>query len=514
MEKILQMVGVVLLVTSAFMFRLEASSQLIRRPIRDRHQTNQHLENGNRAMDAGDYQTAEAEWRKILEYDPNNANAYYNLGNLRFTQGEYEEAEQFFQHSIRLGWDDFWGRDDHSQKALAYDNLGVAQRRLDKLDEAVKSHETAIQHDPSYAPAYNNLGLVLEEQNQIDQAMEKYRMSVLIDPYYAIGHYNVGITLREQEEFEEATYYCDRVLELPETYAFEGRATEWTSVHAASHNCLGLIYRDQRQYDAAISEFEKSISLAPNWSTPKENLEETRRLLAALQAPEIPNDIDWLPQNESLLPILRSVVRVIAQIPEGASRGTGWIIKRQDRKAWIVTTHHVLTGDRGRSYNESVEIDFFSEPPPDQVHLRLPARVIQTDPSRDLALIEVSDLPGDIESLEISTELPSRQADVWIIGHPINGIPWTVEAGKISNRDQEQLQISQATMAAGNSGGPVLDQETNKVVGIVVDVQFCERAQDCTSGFGFAIPVASVLNQLRSWDMIRPRSVISFPSSS
>lgn len=97
------------------------------------------------------------------------------------------------------------------------------------------------------------------------------------------------------------------------------------------------------------------------------------------------------------------------------------------------------------------------------------ARVVATDPARDLALIQVDEpLSG---GLRVGTA-PEVGAPVTVIGHPHAALPpagfltgtlqWTVSTGHVTAVGEHALQLD-ATYAPGNSGGPVIDAEDQVV---------------------------------------------------
>ena len=107
----------------------------------------------------------------------------------------------------------------------------------------------------------------------------------------------------------------------------------------------------------------------------------------------------------------------------------------------------------------------------------------------DIAVLEVTDpLPDDIKPLPTSSNPIQRQMSVRAIGHPVRGIPWSIEPGTISSYNSQQLQISGTAIQAGNSGGPVINSE-NQLLGIVVEVD---------GGLGFAYPMSVIMEKLRA----------------
>jgi superkiller protein 3 len=88
----------------------------------------EYLEQGIRLFQSGDFQGAEAAFRKAIQLNPNDAEAHNILGIVLFVQqGKLEEAITEFRQTIRIDPND----------ANAHKNLGAALYRQDKLEEAI-----------------------------------------------------------------------------------------------------------------------------------------------------------------------------------------------------------------------------------------------------------------------------------------------------------------------------------------------------------------------------------------
>lgn len=122
------------------------------------------------AEDAGDFETAEHQFRLAIELEPNMAAALTNLGNLVHRQGELEEA-----------------------------------RRL---------YERALEHDPSQPEARYNLANLLEDLGETDLAIAELRKVCAAAPEFADAHYNLGIMLAQVGGTAQAKQYLERYLEL------------------------------------------------------------------------------------------------------------------------------------------------------------------------------------------------------------------------------------------------------------------------------------------------------------
>jgi len=204
----------------------------------------------------------------------------------------------------------------------------------------------------------------------------------------------------------------------------------------------------------------------------------------------------------------------VAEIPTGSNIGAGWVLKREGNTAWIITNRHVVSDGKGSEKpSKKIELEFYSEPPPGQFPPRYPAKILQItapgDPL-DLALLEVTGIPDDIQPLPVHIGKVGRTTTVRVIGHPSNGGDWSAVPGEVSNvlPQEQKLQIV-ATLAEGNSGGPVINDQ-KQVVGLMVQItdinQIPLTASNtrqlppaATGGFGFAYRIDTVMEKLHSW---------------
>jgi superkiller protein 3 len=188
--------------------------------------------------------------------------------------------------------------------------------------------------------------------------------------------------------------------------------------------------------------------------------------------------------------------------------GTGWVIHQEGDITLIVTNRHVVSDDSQRP-SDSIEIELYSLNDPEH-RLRFPAQIrdiTAPDDPLDLAVLEVRNLPDDIEPLPLASSPVSMDADIRIIGHPLTGTPWTLQRGYIANitaaQDQQNLLIGGTNLAVGNSGSPVIYND--EVVGLVVRISNEQAAAspetqgDTIGGFGFAYPLDVLAQHLQDW---------------
>jgi len=180
-------------------------------------------------------------------------------------------------------------------------------------------------------------------------------------------------------------------------------------------------------------------------------------------------------------------------VPGQAQRGlgSGFVI---DKEGHIVTNFHVVDGAA------EIEVSFSNQDTVD-------AKVVGTDPSTDLALLEVAVDAKALTPLSLADSDAVEVGDpVVAIGNPF-GLERTVTAGIVSALQREvrapnnftidHVIQTDAPINSGNSGGPLIDAECR---GIGVNSQIeTANGSGGNVGIGFAVPsntVKSVVAQL------------------
>ncbi|MGL4174339.1 MAG: MarP family serine protease [Actinomycetota bacterium] len=170
-----------------------------------------------------------------------------------------------------------------------------------------------------------------------------------------------------------------------------------------------------------------------------------------------------------------------------AQEGTGWVWQ----PGLVVTNAHVVAGVR----EPEVQIG--------GVGRRYQGTVVVFDPVRDLAVIEVPQLPA--QSLPLGSELTRGESAV-VAGFPLNG-PYKVGAARVRDvvtaRGEDiygrqpstrEVYSLYAEVQPGNSGGPVLDSR-GRVVGVV----FAKSLDDDQTGYALTLDESRpVLSEART----------------
>src|SRR5690348_7197053 len=99
---------------------------------------------------AGRLQQAEQLYRQILQTVPDQPETMHMLGVLAYSVGRADAAVELIGRaaSLKPGISGVWN------------NLGEAQRALDRPSDAEASYRRAISHEPNAPEPHNNLGIV------------------------------------------------------------------------------------------------------------------------------------------------------------------------------------------------------------------------------------------------------------------------------------------------------------------------------------------------------------------
>jgi tetratricopeptide (TPR) repeat protein len=110
---------------------------------------------------------ARSEFQRSIALAPNQAESYYQIGQMALDHGDYPEAQQ------------------ECRKALEYDSkhggalaaMGIAAFRLKHYGEAVQSLQAAIAVAPGYQPAHYYYGLALARTGQKEASERELKVA-------------------------------------------------------------------------------------------------------------------------------------------------------------------------------------------------------------------------------------------------------------------------------------------------------------------------------------------------
>ncbi|NJN54143.1 MAG: PDZ domain-containing protein [Anaerolineae bacterium] len=239
--------------------------------------------------------------------------------------------------------------------------------------------------------------------------------------------------------------------------------------------------------DARQVEADTAVSFL---SSPKQNVESypsyTSTSPADVQGMLVPDDV--LAQEQAFINLYESINPAVVHINVGNGQGSGFVY---DLAGHIVTNNHVVDGA------QILQVRFANG-------RAIPASIVGTDPTSDLAVIRVDPAGLSLTAVEMADSDTLKVGQIVVaIGSPF-GLESSMTTGIISALNRSfpvgTFQVpdiiqTDAAINPGNSGGPLLDLH-GRVIGVNSRIESPVRG---SSGIGYAVPsniVRAVIPQL------------------
>ncbi|HEY2253852.1 MAG TPA: sulfatase-like hydrolase/transferase, partial [Planctomycetaceae bacterium] len=140
----------------------------------------------------------------VLEQDPDDSEAHYQLGTVCWEQKQFAEAVEEFRRALAIN--------PNAEGSLFA--LAQALVQLGQVDEAEQSYRQALEQDPIHVEAHVALGNLLVGQKRPAEAEQHYREALEYTPGLAEAHDNLAILLVGQQRLVEAGEHFKRAVQL------------------------------------------------------------------------------------------------------------------------------------------------------------------------------------------------------------------------------------------------------------------------------------------------------------
>jgi tetratricopeptide (TPR) repeat protein len=191
----------------------------------------------------GDFASADKWLTRALEWNPQDADSWYNLGRAKYNLNRFDEGIRAFEQALKL--------DPGNVKAE--DNLGLCYEGLGNLDEAIAAYRKALDWQQansaqSFVGPNLDLGSLLLDQNKPEEAIPYLVRAAEIAPREAHVHEKLGRAYSELNNLPLAQQELEKAVQLsPE--------------NPRLHFMLGQIYRKEGFVDKAKAEMDRSAAL-------------------------------------------------------------------------------------------------------------------------------------------------------------------------------------------------------------------------------------------------------------
>ncbi|MDH4234168.1 MAG: tetratricopeptide repeat protein, partial [Gallionella sp.] len=184
-----------------------------------------------------------AQYRKILELEPNYAPALVNMASILNAQHKRRDAERALRQAIQFD----------PEYARAHSALGLLLLADNRWQEARAEFDWLLQRDPARADAYFNLGRVAYGEKNYDKAITEYQRALKTAAgSYPEAQLNLGLTYSAKNEYATALVAYEAALKSRRQYP------------EAWYN-KGIVYLRQKKGERAEEAFKMAVRQRPGY---------------------------------------------------------------------------------------------------------------------------------------------------------------------------------------------------------------------------------------------------------
>ena len=110
------------------------------------------------------------------------------VGIKKMNSGDYEEARKMFESVVVR----------EPRNSEAYNNYGLALKKLGKSEEAFEQYRKALAIDPNFAECINNLGVLYMVNRNFVEAENQFQKAISIKPDYSDPYLHLGMVLESR----------------------------------------------------------------------------------------------------------------------------------------------------------------------------------------------------------------------------------------------------------------------------------------------------------------------------
>jgi len=225
------------------------------------------IESREMAKDQASSERVIAMLEKVIAQDPKVIDAWFNLGNVHYKLGRFDQAITYFSKALAL-------KPDYD---LAVVNMANAYRRIGKDDAALAGYERYLSIDPKNAHVRYQLGEIYMDRGDITRAEQNFRQALDVDKRVAAARNALGAIAFARGDLDAAERETRAALQLK------------AAVRLAHYN-LALIAeargdaaRAEQEYKKELELHEKSYKAAFNLSRLYERQRNTTAQIAMLR---------------------------------------------------------------------------------------------------------------------------------------------------------------------------------------------------------------------------------------
>jgi tetratricopeptide (TPR) repeat protein len=236
-------------------------------------QESQFFKQGLDAQDNAEWKQAIGFFEKAVESDGKNANYLYHLAYcLQEVAPDAGDDEVKYHKRAMENYKKVLTLEPNNHEA--WYNLGYVQEELEEFDEAIKSFNQAIKIEPTDKDAHINLGNCYMSRNEFEESVKTYHAAIALDPNCVMSHYNLASAHHSAASTTSVPSKAKNHYKLARGEFYE--AIRLNPNYADAYFNLGICYQDENDVEKARKMYSEAIKLQPDMREATDALEALR----------------------------------------------------------------------------------------------------------------------------------------------------------------------------------------------------------------------------------------------
>jgi predicted O-linked N-acetylglucosamine transferase (SPINDLY family) len=198
------------------------------------------LSSGKEAIRQSKPESAVSCFENILELDPQNEDALFQLGLMAYKRKEFYLAAGYLQIAQFIN--------PHNVTLLS--SLGSAYKELKQFLLAKETYIKALAVKSDFAPLHYNFGNLLNDMNEFEGAAHSYALATQLDPNLIQAHVNLGNMLTRLKKFDAALKSYDQALRMNPQFGL-------------AYANRGKLFKEMNNFEAAMKDYDLALNLSP-----------------------------------------------------------------------------------------------------------------------------------------------------------------------------------------------------------------------------------------------------------
>ncbi len=333
-----------------------------------------HFLEARYVIDSMDFDKAKAIFQRLLEKNPESAQALYGLAEVFYWENKFEESEKFIQECLSLD-------PEFPAAFLLQSRIHRLRQENEQWNELGRK---AVALSPFDDNARANLAnILLRGERKLQEGYEQTKAALKINPYSLIGHSYLGngwtpvdYTEQKIEGDEEFIKQIKSLLKKGDGHLLKRKFAKADAAFSKVLKLMpsnlkamfgkGTLNYHQKEYDKALNWFFKVLDIHPDYGLAhygvsrsllrkkdkiNVKLAEIEKAFAAKDAPEPPFMRDVFINYDQLDPDLRKILRLSVQplknyLQTLKTAGSTFYIIPFHKRLWESPHHSGMKGTR------------------------------------------------------------------------------------------------------------------------------------------------------------------------